>query len=62
MSLYTPMTMLIIVLKSGLFSSNTQLGIIRCVHWGVKQLTQSEPLCSLTLMPSRPSVSLGINC
>ena len=36
---YTPMTMLSIVLKSGLFSSSTQLGVIVLVHWGVKQLT-----------------------
>ena len=25
------------VLKSGLFSSNTQLDVIEFVHWGVKQ-------------------------
>ena len=33
---YTPMTVLSIVPKSGLFSSNTQLGVIRLVHWDVK--------------------------
>ena len=45
------LTVLSIVLNSGLFSSNTQLGVIGCVYWGVKQLTQPELLCSLTLMP-----------
>ena len=33
------MTVLSIVLKSGLISSNTQMGVIGLVHCGVKQLT-----------------------
>ena len=36
-----PNELLSIVLKSGLFSSNTQLGVIGFVHWGVKELTES---------------------
>ena len=30
-------------------------------YWSVKQLTLSEPLCSLNSMPSRPKVFLDIN-
>ena len=41
------MTVLSIVLKSGLFSSNTQLGVIGFVHWGVKELTLSWVLLGL---------------
>ena len=43
------MMMLSIVLKSGLFSSNTQLGVIRLVHWGVKQLTHGMAIVFLKL-------------
>ena len=55
------MTVLTIVLKSGLISINTQMGVIECVHWGVKQLTHSGPLCSLNSMPSLAMLTLGIN-
>ena len=44
-----PMTMLSIVLKSGLFSSNTQLGVIEFVHWGVKQLTHGMAIVFIKL-------------
>ena len=43
------MMMLSIVLKSGLFSSNTQLGVILLVHWGVKQLTYGMAIVFLKL-------------
>ena len=43
------MTMSSIVLKSGLFSSNTQLYVIRFVHRGVKQLTHRRAIVFLKL-------------
>ena len=43
---YTPMMVLTIVLKSGLFSTNIQLGVN---HWGVKQLTHGSAIVFLKL-------------
>ena len=43
------MTVLSIVLKSGLFSSNTQLGVFGFVHWGVKELTHGRAIVFLKL-------------
>ena len=55
------MTVLSIVLKSRLSSSNTQLGIIGLVHWGVKQLTHGRGIVSLKLNTLTAMLALGIN-
>ena len=47
--MYTPMTVLSIVLKSELFSSNTQLDVIEFVHWSVKQLIHERAIVLLEL-------------